>query len=110
METLTFRQPRLVAGWLFDLSDRRLSGLPLADIGHGPGQPGAACRIQRVHLGHADLARLDAHIDDAGEQQRIDLITAGVKYQYYLLWVTDPAEVDSGFGVAISDIRLFGTN
>ena len=51
-----------------------------------------------------------AQVHEVEEQQRIDLVTAGVKYQYYLLWVTDPAEVDSGFGVAISDIRLFGTN
>jgi len=49
-----------------------------------------------------------AQVPDVSEQQRIDLITAGVKYRYYLLWITDPAEIDSGFGVAISDIRLFG--
>ncbi|MCB0858821.1 MAG: serine/threonine protein kinase [Solirubrobacterales bacterium] len=49
-----------------------------------------------------------AQVPDVAEQQQIDLITAGVKYQYYLLWITDPAEIDSGFGVAISDIRLFG--
>ena len=48
-----------------------------------------------------------AQVPDVAEQQRVDLITAGVAYQYYLLWITDPAEVDTGFGVAISDIRLF---
>ena len=48
-----------------------------------------------------------AQVPEVAEQQRVDLITAGVAYQYYLLWITDPAEVDSGFGVAISDIRLF---
>lgn len=48
-----------------------------------------------------------AQVPEVAEQQRVDLITAGVAYQYYLLWITDPAEVDTGFGVAISDIRLF---
>ena len=48
-----------------------------------------------------------AQVPEVAEQQRVDLITAGVTYQYYLLWITDPAEVDTGFGVAISDIRLF---
>jgi len=49
-----------------------------------------------------------AQVSDVAEQQPIDLVTAGEKYQYYLLWITDPVETDSGYGVAISDIRLFG--
>lgn len=48
-----------------------------------------------------------AQVPEVSEQQRIDLITAGTEYQYYLLWITDPTEVDGGFGVAVSDIRLF---
>jgi serine/threonine protein kinase len=46
-------------------------------------------------------------VDDVTEREQVDLITAGEKYQYYLLWVTVPAETDDGFGVAISDIRLY---
>lgn len=46
---------------------------------------------------------------EVSEQQRIELISADVPYQYYLLWITSPAETDSGFGVTISDVRLFGS-
>jgi hypothetical protein len=42
------------------------------------------------------------------ETQEVELITAGETYQYYLLWATNPVDVDGGFGVAISDVRLFG--
>jgi serine/threonine-protein kinase len=49
-----------------------------------------------------------AQVPEVSEQQRVDLITGGNKYQYYLLWITNPAETDSGYGAAISDIRLFG--
>ncbi|MDQ2622103.1 MAG: protein kinase [Actinomycetota bacterium] len=49
-----------------------------------------------------------ARVAEVQKQQRIDLATAGERYQYYLLWVTEPAEIDNGYGVAISDIRLFG--
>jgi len=50
-----------------------------------------------------------AQVPEVVDPQRIDLVTAaGEKYQYYLLWITDPTEIDSGFGVAISDIRLYG--
>ncbi len=49
-----------------------------------------------------------ARVSDVQKQQRVDLATAGERYRYYLLWVTEPAEIDSGYGVAISDIRLFG--
>jgi len=48
-----------------------------------------------------------AAVDDVSERQQVDLVTAGETYQYYLLWVTVPAEIDDGFGVAISDIRLY---
>lgn len=49
-----------------------------------------------------------AQVPEVGKQQRVDLTTGGARYQYYLLWITSPAEVENGFGVAISDIRLFG--
>ena len=41
------------------------------------------------------------------EREQVDLVTAGEAYQYYLLWIKTPAEIDEGFGVAISDIRLY---
>ena len=49
-----------------------------------------------------------AQVPEVSEQERIDLITGGNKYQYYLLWITNPAETDSGYGASISDIRLYG--
>ncbi len=45
--------------------------------------------------------------DEVSEAQEIDLITAGEKYQYYLLWITEPVETDTGFGVSVSDVKLF---
>ncbi|MGB0121634.1 MAG: protein kinase [Solirubrobacterales bacterium] len=47
-------------------------------------------------------------INQVNETQRTDLVTAGAEYQYYLLWITDPVEVDTGFGVEISEVQLFG--
>jgi hypothetical protein len=41
------------------------------------------------------------------ERQRVELITAGEQYQYYLVWATNPAETEDGYGVAISDVKLF---
>ena len=49
-----------------------------------------------------------ALVQEVNETQEVELITAGESYQYYLLWATNPVEVDGGFGVAISDVRLFG--
>jgi len=47
-------------------------------------------------------------VNGVGERQRLDLATAGESYRYYLIWITDPARVDGSYGVAISDVRLFG--
>lgn len=41
------------------------------------------------------------------ERQRVELFTVGERYQYYLLWATNPADTDDGYGVAISDVELF---
>lgn len=49
-----------------------------------------------------------AQVPKVSNPQAIDLVTAESGYQYYLLWITSPVENDSGYGVAISDIRLFG--
>jgi hypothetical protein len=49
-----------------------------------------------------------ALVPEVNETQEVELITAGETYQYYLLWATNPVDVDNGFGVAISDVRLFG--
>lgn len=46
-------------------------------------------------------------VPEVNKQQQVDLITAGKRYRYYLLWITSPVEIDSGYGVAISDVRLF---
>ena len=48
-----------------------------------------------------------AQVDEVSDTQEVDLITAGAEYQYYLLWITEPVEIDSGFGVAITDVQLF---
>lgn len=48
-----------------------------------------------------------ASVDEVSDSQEVELITAGEEYQYYLLWITDPVETDTGFGVSISDIKLF---
>jgi eukaryotic-like serine/threonine-protein kinase len=48
-----------------------------------------------------------ALVPQVSERQRVELITAGEQYQYYLLWATSPVETDRGFGVAISDVKLF---
>jgi len=48
-----------------------------------------------------------AEADDVSSTETIDLPTVGQKYQYYLVWVTSPVETDTGFGVSISDIRLY---
>ena len=48
-----------------------------------------------------------ALVPQVSQRQRVELITAGEQYQYYLLWATNPAETDDGFGVAISDVKLF---
>ncbi len=46
-------------------------------------------------------------VNDVTEREQVNLVTAGEPYRYYLLWITSPAETDDGFGVAISDIRLY---
>jgi serine/threonine-protein kinase len=48
-----------------------------------------------------------ALVPEVSERQRVELITAGERYQYYLLWATNPADTEDGYGVAISDVRLF---
>jgi eukaryotic-like serine/threonine-protein kinase len=48
-----------------------------------------------------------ALVPEVSERQRVELVTAEQSYQYYLLWATNPTEIDGGFGVAISDVRLF---
>jgi len=48
-----------------------------------------------------------ALVPQVSERQRVDLITAGERYRYYLLWATNPADTDDGYGVAISDVKLF---
>ncbi|HTU16171.1 MAG TPA: protein kinase [Solirubrobacterales bacterium] len=48
-----------------------------------------------------------ASVDEVSDTQEIELIAGGEKYQYYLIWVTDPVETDTGFGVSISDVKLF---
>jgi serine/threonine-protein kinase len=48
-----------------------------------------------------------ALVPEVSERQRVELITAGERYQYYLLWATNPADTEDGYGVAISDVKLF---
>lgn len=48
-----------------------------------------------------------ALVPEMSSRQRVELITADEQYQYYLLWATTPAETDDGYGVAISDVKLF---
>lgn len=48
-----------------------------------------------------------ASVDEVSDTQEIELITGDQRYQYYLLWITLPVETDTGFGVEISDIKLF---
>ena len=48
-----------------------------------------------------------ALVPQMSERQRVELITAGEQYQYYLLWASNPADVEDGYGVAISDVKLF---
>jgi serine/threonine-protein kinase len=48
-----------------------------------------------------------ALVPQVSERQRVELITAGEQYQYYLVWATNPAETEDGYGVAISDVKLF---
>ena len=48
-----------------------------------------------------------ADSDDVGDTETLDLQTAGASFQYYLVWVTSPVEIDEGYGVSISDIRLY---
>ncbi|MBK5111490.1 MAG: serine/threonine protein kinase [Thermoleophilia bacterium] len=49
-----------------------------------------------------------ARAPEVQERQRVNLITANRAYRYYLLWVTDPVETETGFSASISDVRLFG--
>jgi len=44
--------------------------------------------------------------DSVADRQTIDLVTP-TKYRYLLLWATDPVEKEGGYGVSISDIRVF---
>lgn len=48
-----------------------------------------------------------ALVPEVNETQTVDLITADASYRYYLLWATNPVEVDNGYGVAISHVQLF---
>ena len=48
-----------------------------------------------------------ALVPEMSARQRVELITADEQYQYYLLWATTPSETEDGFGVAISDVKLF---
>jgi hypothetical protein len=48
-----------------------------------------------------------ALVPEMSSRQRVELITAEEQYQYYLLWATTPSETEDGFGVAISDVKLF---
>jgi serine/threonine protein kinase len=48
-----------------------------------------------------------ALVPNVSSRQRVELITAGEPYQYYLLWATTPSDTEDGFGVAISDVKLF---
>ena len=50
-----------------------------------------------------------ARVPDVQERQRVDLITANKAYRYYLLWVSDPVETETGYSASISDVRLYGT-
>ncbi len=51
-----------------------------------------------------------ARVPDVQERQRVDLITANRAYRYYLLWVSDPVETETGYSASISDVRLYGTS
>ena len=48
-----------------------------------------------------------ALVPEMSARQRVELITADEQYQYYLLWATTPGETEDGFGIAISDVKLF---
>ncbi|MEX0620026.1 MAG: protein kinase [Solirubrobacterales bacterium] len=50
-----------------------------------------------------------ALVPQVSERQRVELITAGEQYRYYLLWATSPADTEDGYGVAISDVKLFNS-
>ena len=44
--------------------------------------------------------------DSVANRQTIDLVTP-TGYRYLLLWATAPVEEDGGYGVAISDVKVF---
>jgi len=44
--------------------------------------------------------------DSVADRQTVDLVTP-TEYRYLLLWATAPVEEDGGFGVAISDVKVF---
>ena len=44
--------------------------------------------------------------DSVANRQTIDLVTP-TRYRYLLLWATAPVEEDGGYGVAISDVKVF---
>ena len=46
-------------------------------------------------------------IESAGSEETAELALSDPA-RYYLLWFTTLADVDGGYGVEISDIRLFG--
>ncbi|MFA9400054.1 MAG: protein kinase, partial [Acidobacteriota bacterium] len=49
-----------------------------------------------------------ARVPEVEERQRVDLIAANRAYRYYLLWVSDPVETETGYSASISDVRLYG--
>ena len=55
-----------------------------------------------------DVASWDAigSSPSVSQSQRIELV-APRPYRYFLLWATTPVESGNGYGVAISDVRLF---
>jgi eukaryotic-like serine/threonine-protein kinase len=45
--------------------------------------------------------------EDIGKRETISIDTRGRRYRYYLIWITELAEVSEGYRVEISDARLF---
>jgi hypothetical protein len=45
--------------------------------------------------------------EDIAKRETISIDTRGRRYRYYLIWITELAEVSEGYRVEISDARLF---
>jgi serine/threonine-protein kinase len=45
-------------------------------------------------------------VEDAKAQETVQLDGGGGPYQFYLLWITQPAATDSGYGAEINEIEL----